>query len=574
MVVAVASMAPRAWPWKCWRITSSFGSYDKSSPSAIEIQSEIDIEREWVEFDRMNQYALLNEEETASGDRVRRRSLENLMLDLSSKVEHSQSFDGQPRFTCPIRNGDAYIDLDRGEVFCECVGENHTGDDVEWALLEQVRALPRRCTEPKSEFGHFQYCLKCRTWAKAADKVTRTISDRFDRAEPDDVLEVEGILLPRWRFEQVRRERLIFKLGDRAAEDDIQAAQLASAPDEWISGDLLYELPSASPIWGPEDAPYSSAGQGWMICGQDGSGKSTMAQQYLKGRLWLPSWSPLMLELEVRPLRADQTVLYIAADRPQQILEGLQRGIELSYREELGRRLKIHQGAPPLGLLTEAGQNWLINKVQETNAGLVVIDSRKDVGSDLDPSEVLLLNKLVQRLSKLGVEVLILHHPVQKTGKRPNLTDVKGLREVFSGLGSVLMLTGQAASGPVKVTQLKPIREERPQLEITFDLTAGRASVVPGHQHHHDGGGDDLKVDVRRVDMRRVELRAVFTQLAGPDGWALAKPLRERLKADRLDRAFDGYMFDAQDNPKGPIESSGSGLTQPSSSYCSRTCLC
>jgi hypothetical protein len=138
-------------------------------------------------------------------------------------------------------------------------------------------------------------------------------------------------------------ERLLFKLADRAAEDASEGAEVANAPDHWMSGDVLYELLTASPIWGPEDAPHSSAGQGWTICGPDGSAKPTLAQQYGKVRLGLPGWSPTMLGLEVRPLRADQSVLYLAADRPQQILEGLQRGLDLGYRSELGQRLEIHQ---------------------------------------------------------------------------------------------------------------------------------------------------------------------------------------------------------------------------------------
>jgi hypothetical protein len=57
---------------------------------------------------------------------------------------------------------------------------------------------------------------------------------------------------------------------------------------------------------------------------------STLAQQYGKARLGLPGWSPTMLGLEVRPLRADQscsTSQRIGLSRSWRIW---QRGLDLS----------------------------------------------------------------------------------------------------------------------------------------------------------------------------------------------------------------------------------------------------
>jgi hypothetical protein len=86
--------------------------------SSEAIQAEIDAD--WAQLDhieRVNQFAYMSPGERASvnGDRDRQHSLDILLTDLSTKVEHSRH-GGQTVFICPIGNTDAHIDPDPGEV--------------------------------------------------------------------------------------------------------------------------------------------------------------------------------------------------------------------------------------------------------------------------------------------------------------------------------------------------------------------------------------------------------------------------------------------------------------------------
>lgn len=57
-----------------------------------------------------------------------------------------------------------------------------------------------------------------------------------------------------------------------------------------VSGDFLFGLPSITPLWGTPDELLAAEGQGWMLAGTDGTGKTSTAIQYVKARLGLPEW--------------------------------------------------------------------------------------------------------------------------------------------------------------------------------------------------------------------------------------------------------------------------------------------
>lgn len=297
---------------------------------------------------------------------------------------------------------------------------------------------------------------------------------------PGDLIEVEGLLVPRRDFEKVKRDRLVWRLADRAAIEDIEAAEIAQVPDKWLSGDALLEIDAVSPIWGTEEHPWTAHGQTTLLVGPDSTGKSTLCAQYAKARIALPGWGGELLGDPVEPLPEDQTVIYLAADRPIQIMEGLQRGLTEVMRAELRRRLKIWPGPPPMGLDTSAGRLWLLRKVEEVNAGLVFIDSRKDVGDVMEAREVNRLNRLTKQLDADGVEVFIPHHNIQSAdgpNLPPDLTHVFGHREVYSGSGSVLMIKGKKGGEVVKLHQVKPIRDFHPMVTVRWDKSAGRGLV-------------------------------------------------------------------------------------------------
>ena len=298
---------------------------------------------------------------------------------------------------------------------------------------------------------------------------------------PGPLIEVEGLRVRKDEYERVRAQRLVWRLADQSAQEQIEEAEVAAMPDKWLLGDAVLDIAAVSPIWGPESSPWTASGQQTLIVGPDSTGKSTLSTHYGKARLNLPGWGGLLLGEPVVPLPEDQSMLYLAADRPIQIMEGFKRGLTEEMRDQLHKRLWFWPGPPPMDLSTRAGRMWLLRKVEQTNAGLVFIDSRKDVGDVLDNREVNRLNRLLKELDAEGVEVVMPHHNIQSADPpsvKPDLTHVMGLREVFSGTGSVLMIKGKKGSAVVTLHQVKPIREMHEPVRVRLDKTSGRVEVA------------------------------------------------------------------------------------------------
>ena len=245
-----------------------------------------------------------------------------------------------------------------------------------------------------------------------------------------------------------------------------------------VSGGHLFDLdPSESPIWGDLQAPLSAEGQAWMICGPDGTGKTSTACQYLKARLGLASQ---MVDLPVKRLAYNQSVYYFAADRPVQAMLAFMRGVGPELREMLDRRLFVHRGPPPYRLSGDRGQRWLVEEIEETGAGVVVLDSRKDFGSTTNADEVAGFNTAVQLLVAAGVEVLVLADPNERRRNGPPvLADVSGHGPVYNGMGSVVFLEGRPSATLVAVTQIKAIHEMVPPFRVVHDHAAGHSERAP-----------------------------------------------------------------------------------------------
>lgn len=245
-----------------------------------------------------------------------------------------------------------------------------------------------------------------------------------------------------------------------------------------------------------------------------------------------------MWDLPVLPLPADQSVYYLAMDRSRQMMEAFMRGIGPDLRDVLDRRLAVHKGPPPFRLSRDRGQRWLLREVEATNAGLVVLDSRKDLGSTVDPIEVAGVATAVQLLVNSDVEVLVLAHPVK--GRRngpPSLEDVSGLRDVFSGLGSVVFLDGRPGSPQIAVHQVKPIREVVPPFQVLHDHASGRSERLPMGVVAE---GDRLVEG--RAPVNAIEVRVLACIDAHPSGEAPSSSLKEVLHSENLSRDLRGLV--------------------------------
>jgi replicative DNA helicase len=245
-----------------------------------------------------------------------------------------------------------------------------------------------------------------------------------------------------------------------------------------VPGGSIFDEPDITPaVWGSATEVLWAEGEPCMIAAPPGVGKTTLAGQLVLGMCGVPGFETL-LDLPITP-RA--RVLYVAADRPRQIMRSLRRQAPIEHRALLDEHLIIWKGPPPRDLA--AHPDCLLLMAQEAEADVVVLDSLKDmvVGITEDkPGQG--LNMAIQIAIAEGVEVLALHH--QRKGqndKKPNtLEDVYGSMHLTAGMGSVVLLWGQAGDMAIELVHLKQPSEAVGPLQIEHDHTVGRTSMTGG----------------------------------------------------------------------------------------------
>jgi replicative DNA helicase len=186
-------------------------------------------------------------------------------------------------------------------------------------------------------------------------------------------------------------------------------------------------------VWGGASGTVTwAAGEGLMVVGPDGVGKTTLAQQLTLGAIGLRS-----RVLGMRVALADRPVLYLAMDRPAQVVRSFRRMVTEENRDVLRERLLVWKGPLPFNI-TESPSS-LARFVREHGAGVLFVDSLKDVAVDLIKDEVgSRVNQAVQELLADGVEVCLLHHQRKQQAasgspKPTRLADVYGSRWLTAG---------------------------------------------------------------------------------------------------------------------------------------------
>lgn len=241
-------------------------------------------------------------------------------------------------------------------------------------------------------------------------------------------------------------------------------------------GTFILEVPAEiAPVWGEPGSVLWAQGEGTMLFGPQGVGKTTVAQQLALARCGLRDQ---VLGLPVAP-GAGRT-LYLAADRPAQAARSLARMVDAAEdRAILDERLIVHRG-PPEPLLTEDPRG-IVRLAVKAGADTVVVDSLKDVGRRISEDEAgSAVNLAYQYLTAAGVELLILHHPRKASAdnKRPNtLDDVYGSTWLTAGLGSVIILWGQAGDLIVELYHLKQPQEPVGPWTVAHDHSRGLSTV-------------------------------------------------------------------------------------------------
>jgi replicative DNA helicase len=241
---------------------------------------------------------------------------------------------------------------------------------------------------------------------------------------------------------------------------------------------FVFREPAEVPaVWGKGEQVCWAQGEGLLLVGPDGVGKSTLQQQLICARIGLRAE---FLEMSVTP--SEQRVLYIAADRPRQAARSFRRMVSESDEDVLGERLVVWEGPLPFDL-TEAPRR-LAEFVRELDVHTVFIDSLKDVALDLSKDEVgSRVNLAFQELIADGVELCASHHQRKEAsggGKPRHLSDVYGSRWLTAGMGSVLLLWGEAGDPLVELLHLKQPAEEIGPLWLQHDHLKGVTSVQQG----------------------------------------------------------------------------------------------
>jgi Bifunctional DNA primase/polymerase, N-terminal/AAA domain len=240
-------------------------------------------------------------------------------------------------------------------------------------------------------------------------------------------------------------------------------------------GSFVLDAPvGVESLWGSDDRVIWADGEGLMVTGTQGVGKTTLAQQLVLALLGVVDRS--ILGLPVLPV--GRRVLYLAMDRPHQIRRAFRRQCRDEHRHLLDENLVIWKGPPPADLAKHP--EILTELAEQSDADVVVVDSLKDAAVGLSEDEVGSgWNRAAQGLLATGRNLLVLHHrKKQKTNARTGLDDVYGSTWLTSGMGSVVLLDGNPGDPLVEFRHLKsPVAEVGP-MKVSHDQASGLMAVA------------------------------------------------------------------------------------------------
>lgn len=239
-------------------------------------------------------------------------------------------------------------------------------------------------------------------------------------------------------------------------------------------GSFVFDTPDRTPaVWGSEGRVLWAEGEGLILFGNEGVGKTTLALQVVRARLGLAD------DVLGFPVADDgRRVLYLAMDRPSQIARAMARLFAPDDRDTLTQRLAVWRG--PLPALIESDPAQMVRLARHADAGTVIVDSLKDLTPSIEkPDSSALVNRAMQDLVANGVQVLALHHPRKSDGKgqRVGLDELYGGRWLAAGAGSVFQIVGQGGDERVAVHHVKQPSESVGPLDVIHDHRHGTSTA-------------------------------------------------------------------------------------------------
>jgi replicative DNA helicase len=304
-----------------------------------------------------------------------------------------------------------------------------------------------------------------------------------------------------------------------------------SESNQWgiITGDrFILDQPKDVPaLWGTGNKVLWSEGEGLMIAGVQGIGKTSLAAQLVRAMLGL---SDDVLGL---PVKANgEPILYLAMDRPRQIARCFARQFNPEERDILHQLVIFRPGPPPKDIARNP--EILLTMATDLGARTVFIDSVKDAALRLSDDEVGAgYNRARQYLLADDREMLDLHHTVKRTptgGAVGSIEDIYGSTWLTAGCGSVVLLTGEPGDPIIKMRHVKTPAEEVGPWTLIADEQTGAFSV--------DNQVDLMRLAARNGGITARNAAALLFETEKPTGGQVEKARR------RLDQFADaGKLF-------------------------------
>jgi replicative DNA helicase len=264
------------------------------------------------------------------------------------------------------------------------------------------------------------------------------------------------------------------RTAEKQEKEDERRAQLIGRLR--AGGDAIFSVPSEPEgLWGEGQQSLWARGESLIIAGPSGVGKTTLMQQVVLARCGVGE--PNVLGM---PVKAPARVLYLALDRPRQILRSMQRMVREEHRDLLNENLVVWEGPLP----EPVTKNPLILRqlAEECGAEAIFVDSLKDVVYDLEkPESSAVYNAARQHCLAANIDIGEIHHTRKRSstnGKPNKLDDLFGGGWLTAGAGSVVMIWGEAGDEVVEFSHLKQVAERLGPWKLEHDHTKGRTKLV------------------------------------------------------------------------------------------------